>query len=321
MNILIIGGAGYIGSHVAREFLDLGHRVTVYDNLSSGFRQNLFPDEQFIHGDILLKEQLSSVCKGGFDAVVHLAALKAVGESSLKPEQYSIHNICGTINILNAVVEAGIKYMIFSSSACVYGEPDYLPVDEKHPLRPTSYYGFTKLEIERIMSWYDKLKGMHFAALRYFNAAGYDVNKRITGIEMNPTNLIPIIMETASGMRPSLQIFGSDYDTPDGTCVRDYVHVNDLARAHAAALDYMKCNNKSITVNLGTERGISVLEIVEAARRITGKKIPFNVAERRKGDPAALVASARYAKESLDWSACCSGIETILESTWNVYKA
>jgi UDP-glucose 4-epimerase len=321
MNILIIGGAGYIGSHVAREFLDAGHRVTVYDNLSSGLRQNIFSDEQFIHGDILHKEYLSSVCRGaGFDALVHLAALKAAGESALKPEQYSVHNICGSINILNAALEAGIKYILFSSSATVYGEPEYLPMDEKHPLRPANYYGFTKLEIERLMAWYDKLKGIRFASLRYFNAAGYDTQSRITGIEMNPTNLIPVVMEAACGIRSSVQIFGTDYDTKDGTGVRDYVHVNDLARGHVAALDYISRENKSLTVNLGSEKGFSVLEIVEAARRISGKRISAVLTERRTGDPAILVASAQYAKESLGWTAQYSDLETLLESTWRAYK-
>ncbi|MDR2150165.1 MAG: UDP-glucose 4-epimerase GalE [Spirochaetaceae bacterium] len=321
MNILIIGGAGYIGSHVAREFLDAGHRVTVYDNLSSGLRQNIFRDEQFIHGDILQKEQLSAVCRGaGFDALVHLAALKAAGESALKPEQYSVYNICGSINILNAALEAGIKYVLFSSSATVYGEPDYLPIDEHHPVRPANYYGFTKLEIERIMAWYDKLKGIRFASLRYFNAAGYDIQNRITGIEMNPTNLIPVIMEAACGIRSSVQIFGTDYKTPDGTGVRDYVHVNDLALGHLAALDYISLNDKSLTVNLGSEKGFSVLEIIEAARRITGRRIVTTVVERRTGDPAILMASAQYAKESLAWTAHSSDLETLLDSTWKVYQ-
>jgi dTDP-4-dehydrorhamnose reductase len=218
LNILIIGGAGYIGSHVAREMLDQGQRVTVYDNLSSGLKANLFPEEEFIQGDILDYPGLIRAAKGGFDALIHLAAFKAAGESMLKPEKYSVNNITGTLNILNAAAEAGIKHIVFSSSAAVYGEPEYLPIDERHPCRPENYYGFTKLEIERFLGWYERLKGIRFAALRYFNAAGYDVKGRITGLERNPANLIPVVMEeAAAGMRSEVQVFGNDYPTPDGT--------------------------------------------------------------------------------------------------------
>ncbi|MDR0597913.1 MAG: NAD-dependent epimerase/dehydratase family protein, partial [Treponema sp.] len=191
MKLLIIGGAGYIGSHVVREFLDRGHAVTVFDNLSSGSRQNLFPEAEFVHGDILDYAGLARTARDGFDAAVHLAAFKAVGESMIKPEKYSVNNISGSINILNAAVEGGIKNMIFSSSAAVYGRPEYLPIDEKHPANPESYYGYTKLEIERLLGWYDRLRGIRFASLRYFNAAGYDVRGRIAGLEINPANLIP----------------------------------------------------------------------------------------------------------------------------------
>jgi UDP-glucose 4-epimerase len=222
MNILIIGGAGYIGSHVVREFLDLGHKVTVFDNLSSGLRENLFPEAAFIHGSIM---------------------------------DYP--------GLLNAASECGLKYIVFSSSAAVYGEPQYLPIDEKHPTDPENYYGFTKLEIERFLGWYDRIRGIRYASLRYFNAAGYDVKGRIAGLEQNPANLIPVIMEAACGMRGEVRIFGNDYDTPDGTGVRDYVHVSDLAAGHAAALDYIGKADKSVTVNLGSESGLSVLEIID----------------------------------------------------------
>ena len=330
MNILIIGGAGYIGSHVAREFLDRGHSVTVFDNLSSGLRENLFPEAQFIHGTIMDYPGLLSVCRGAvtepkgrgkaFDAVVHLAAFKAVGESMEKPEKYSLNNISGTVNILNAMSESGIKYMVFSSSAAVYGSPEYLPIDEKHPVNPMSYYGFTKLEIERIMDWYDKIKGMRFAALRYFNATGYDVKGRISGLEQNPQNLIPIVMEVASGMRPKLTIFGSDYDTRDGTCVRDYIHVNDLAMGHTAALDYISKNDKSIIVNLGSETGNTNKEILEAARRITGRPIPSEMGARRPGDPGTVAASSKLAFDLLGWKAQHSDIDTMISTIWEAYK-
>ena len=319
MNILIIGGAGYIGSHVAREFLDLGHNVTVFDDLSSGLRKNLFPEASFVHNTILDYPGLLSVCKEQYDAVVHLAAFKAVGESMEKPEKYSLNNINGTINILNAMAEAGIKYLVFSSSAAVFGQPLYLPIDEKHPVNPESYYGFTKLEIERFMGWYDRLKNIRFASLRYFNAAGYDVEGRICGMEQNPQNLIPVIMETAVGMRSELSIFGDDYDTRDGTCIRDYIHVNDLAAGHAAALDFIMKNDKSLTVNLGSETGTTVLEILEAARRITGKPIPSKISGRRSGDPASLTASSKLAAELLGWKARHSSIDTLISTTWKVY--
>ena len=326
MNILIIGGAGYIGSHVAREFLDRGHKVTVFDNLSSGLRENLFPDARFIHGTIMDYPGLLSVCRGGadssgaFDAVVHLAAFKAVGESMEKPEKYSLNNINGTVHILNAMSESGIKYMVFSSSAAVYGSPEYLPIDENHPLKPENYYGFTKLEIERIMDWYDKIRGMRFARLRYFNATGYDVKGRIAGLEQNPQNLIPRVMEAAVGMRAKLSVYGNDYDTRDGSCIRDYIHVNDLATGHALALDYISKNDKSLTVNLGSETGTTVLEILEAAKRITGRPIPSQIEGRRPGDPGIVAASSKLARELLGWKAEYSDIETMIRTIWDAYK-
>lgn len=320
MNIVMIGGAGYIGSHVAREFLERGHRVTVYDNLSSGLRENLFPEADFVHGDIHDYPGLVRAMRGGFDALVHLAASKAAGESMLQPEKYSRNNIIGTLNILNAAAETGIKNIVFSSSAAVYGEPEYLPIDEKHPTRPENYYGFTKLEIERFLDWYEKLRGMRYACLRYFNAAGYDVHGRIKGLEQNPANLLPVIMEAACGMRPELQIFGNDYDTPDGTCIRDYIHVSDLAIGHAAALDYISGKGKSLIVNLGSETGSSVTEMVEAARKITGKPIPAKIVARRPGDPAKLTASAALARELLGWKAQYSDVETLIKTSWEAYK-
>ncbi|MDR0323364.1 MAG: UDP-glucose 4-epimerase GalE [Treponema sp.] len=319
MNILVIGGAGYIGSHVTREFLDLGNNCVVYDNLSSGLRENLFPQAQFIHGDIHDYPHLANTMKSSlFDAIIHLAASKAAGESMLKPEKYSLNNISGTINIINAASEAGIKHIVFSSSAAVYGEPQYTPIDEKHPTNPENYYGFTKLEIERILQWFDKLKGIRYACLRYFNAAGYDVKGRIKGLEQNPANLIPIIMETACGKRGEMQVYGDDYDTPDGTCVRDYIHVSDLASGHAMALDYIK-NGKSIFVNLGSESGNSVKEVLETAGRITGKPIPYKIVGRRHGDPAKLTSSSVLAKELFGWEAKNSSLETLIKTSWDAY--
>ncbi|MBR3542570.1 MAG: UDP-glucose 4-epimerase GalE [Treponema sp.] len=320
MNVLVIGGAGYIGSHVVKELNKQGHKVTVFDNLSSGLRQNLFKQNGFIHGDILIKEQLDKAFAQGFDAFIHLAAFKAAGESMVSPEKYSVNNITGTLNILNSAVEHGCKRMVFSSSAAVFGEPQYLPIDEAHPKNPENYYGFTKLKIEEFMAWYEKLRGLRFAALRYFNAAGYDVDGEIYGLEQNPANLLPIIMEVACGMREKMKIFGNDYDTRDGTCIRDYIHVTDLAAAHVKALEWIAKNDKSLTVNLGSEKGTTVTEMVEAARRITGKPIPADYAERRPGDPASLVASAKYAAEVLGWKAQHSDVDTLLETTYKAYQ-
>jgi UDP-glucose 4-epimerase len=321
MKVLVVGGAGYIGSHVTRAFLDKGDTVTVFDNLSTGSRGNLFPEATFVHGDILHYEQLRQVMQQGYDAFIHLAAFKAANESMIFPSKYSLNNINGTINLLNAAVDCGVKNVVFSSSAAVYGEPDYVPMDENHPTRPENYYGFTKLEIERFLYWYDKLKGLRFAALRYFNAAGYDIKGRITGLERNPQNLLPIVMEVAMGQRQQLSIYGNDYNTPDGTCIRDYVHVNDLADGHVKALDYISSENKSLTVNLGSENGISVKEMVEIARDITGKPIPAAYVGRRDGDPAKVIASSGLAKQLLGWEAHQSDVRSLVSSTWKVYQS
>lgn len=320
MNVLVIGGAGYIGSHVCRMLLDAEYAVTVYDNLSSGCEENLFPEAAFICGDILDPAALSSaMASRNFDALVHLAALKAAGESMILPEKYSVNNIAGTINILNCAAAAGIGIIVFSSTAAVYGAPSYLPMDEKHPLNPENYYGFTKLEIERLLGWYDKLKGVRYAALRYFNAAGYDAEGRVRGLERNPANLLPIIMEVAAGTRENLEIFGDDWATPDGTCIRDYVHVTDLAWAHTLSIERLMGGGKSLTLNLGSETGISVKSMLDTARRVTGKAIPAVVAPRRAGDPERVVASASKARDKLGWRTKHSDVETLIESTWRMY--
>ncbi len=320
MKVLVIGGAGYIGSHVVKELMAKNHEVTVFDNLSSGLRQNLFSRNKFIYGNILLPQDLDAAFSQGFDAFIHLAAFKAAGESMILPEKYSVNNINGTLNILNSAVNHGCMNMVFSSSAAVFGSPKYLPIDEEHPKNPENYYGFTKLEIEEFMDWYSQLKGLNFAALRYFNAAGYDVDGVITGLEQNPQNLLPVIMETACGMRSRMKIFGDDYETRDGTCIRDYVHVNDLAVAHVKALDFISSKKQNLKLNLGSETGTSVKEMVEAARKITGMEIPADIVERRPGDPAELVATSKKAHEILSWKAEHSDVETLVSSTWNVYK-
>ena len=323
MHVVVVGGAGYIGSHVVRLFLDRGHQVTVFDNLSKGTRENLFPEAAFLKGDILDRQALDSCLAADktarVDAVIHLAALKAAGESMEKPSAYAVNNIAGTVNLLAAMEGSGIRACVFSSSAAVYGAPAYLPVDEAHPQNPENFYGFTKLEIERILEWYDRLGKMRYASLRYFNAAGYDPEDRIDALEESPANLIPIVMEAALGSRNELEIFGDDFSTRDGSGVRDYIHVADLAEAHVQALDYILSKDESVTVNLGSERGTSVFEVLKAARRITGRKIPSRVALRRAGDPAELVASSGLAKELLGWEPRYSDIETILSTTWRTY--
>ena len=320
MKILVIGGAGYIGSHVVKDLLKAGHNVTVFDNLSSGLRENLFPDAHFAHGDILHYPALVKQLQSGFDALFHFAAFKAAGESMTAPEKYSRNNIAGTLNVLNAMSETGVSNIVFSSSSAVYGSPEYLPLNEEHPKEPINYYGFTKLEIERFMGWYDRIKGIKYAALRYFNAAGYDVEGVVKGVEQTPTNLLPVTMEAACGMRPKLTIFGTDYDTADGTCIRDYIHVNDLATGHLLALDYLAKNRKSLAVNLATGEGNSVMEVYQKAKEITGIDIPMELGPRRPGDPSGLYASGEYAKALLGFEAQYSDLDTLISTTWNVYK-
>jgi UDP-glucose 4-epimerase len=320
MKALIIGGAGYIGSHVAREFLDQGHQVTVLDNLSSGTKENLFPDETFVQGDIRNADEVRAVMRQGFDGVVHLAAFKHVGESMTEPEKFAVNNISGTINILNAMTEFGVKHMVFSSTAALFGEPQYVPLDEKHPNNPPNFYGFTKLEIERLMGWYDQLKGLKYCALRYFNASGYDVKGRITGLENGTFNLIPILMEVASGMRKQAQIFGTDYPTRDGSCIRDFIHVNDLATAHVLAMEHLMAGHPSEVFNLGTGNGSSVLEMLKLAREVTGHPIPAVMSPRRAGDSSSLYAAAAKAQKILGWQPKHSDLKTIMETTWKVYQ-
>jgi UDP-glucose 4-epimerase len=332
MHVAVIGGAGYIGSHVVKALLEHGYRVTVFDNLRTGSRENLFDEARFVHGDILDYPQVVELfsgrdgaagrddASGRVDAVVHLAALKAAGESMLHPEEYARHNIAGTINILNAASSRGVRRMVFSSSAAVYGNPQYLPIDEDHPTQPLNFYGHTKRAIEQLMQWYDSLRALRFASLRYFNAAGYAPDGSIRGLEQNPANLLPVTMEVAVGRRRELQIFGDDYDTRDGTGIRDYVHVSDLAAAHVSALEYIDAQERSLTVNLGSETGVSVMEMLEAARGITGREIPARVVDRRPGDPASLIASSGRAAELLGWHAGLSDVDNLVSSAWNVYR-
>ena len=320
-SVLVIGGAGYIGSHVVLALCEKGYNVTVFENLSTGQEFNIDSRAVLIKGDIINNNELKSAFNQSYDAVLHFAALKAAGESMLQPGKYATANITGTINILNQMIEYKVKNIIFSSTAAVYGIPEYLPIDEDHTLNPINFYGFTKFEIERILHWYSKLKGICYATLRYFNAAGYDLHGRIQGLEKNSANLLPIVMETALGKRASLNVFGNNYNTPDGTGIRDYIHVSDLAIAHIASLEYLSNKQNNLTLNLASGEGYSVLDVIKKTEKITAKKIIFKIVDRRAGDPSKMVAVSKYAKNKINWSCAYSDIETILHSMWNVYNS
>tara|TARA_B100001741_G_C16484848_1_gene566721 strand:+ start:69 stop:1082 length:1014 start_codon:yes stop_codon:yes gene_type:complete len=318
-SVLVIGGAGYIGSHIVLDLCDKGYDVTVLDNLSSGSEINIDRRVDFIKGDILNTCDLRKVFKKKYSSVFHFAALKAAGDSMKNPSIYSKVNIAGTINILNQMVESEIKNIIFSSTAAVYGTPEYLPLDESHPLKPVNFYGFTKLEIERLLAWYSSLKGFKFAALRYFNAAGYDLNGRIIGLEKKPANLLPIIMETALGLRKNMSVYGNDYSTFDGTCIRDYIHVSDLSSAHLASLEYLLKEKTNLYLNLATGFGSSVLQIIETTKKITDKDIPYRITSRREGDPPELVSMSKKSNKLINWRPKYSEIDIIIKSMWNIY--
>jgi len=320
MKIIVAGGAGYIGSHVVFELIDQGHDVTIFDDMSLGSEKNIDPRANFVKGSTMAESDLDSVCQDRFDCMLHFAAWKAAGESMTNPGKYAKNNLNGTINLINACDRYDIEYFIFSSSAAVYGMPEYLPLDEMHPLNPGNYYGATKLMVEKNLKWFSDLKGMKYASLRYFNAAGYDVQGRITGLEKNPQNLIPIIMEVACGIRNDMQVFGNDYSTEDGTGVRDYIHVNDLAVAHVNALDYLVNNNKDLLVNLGTGKGHSVRSVIEKTEKVTGKTVKFKVVDRRNGDPDTIIAISKLANDLMNWIPTHSDLDTLIRSTWQVYK-
>ena len=319
-DILVVGGAGYIGSHVVKALRDAGRQPVVFDNLSTGLRENLFPEIPFIHGDLLIPEQVRTAMRG-IRSVIHLAALKAAGDSMLEPERYALHNLNGTVNLLHAAGTAGVRHFVFSSSAAVYGEPQYLPLDENHPTEPANFYGQTKLQIEMLLSWFSRLRDMRYAGLRYFNAAGYDPDGEVRGLEKEPNNLLPLVLETLLGWRENLEVYGTDYDTEDGSCIRDYIHVSDLAEAHLRALNFLEKQNEDLVVNLGTSKGISVLEILDAAKKVSGMDLPVILSDRRPGDPAVVLASAEKAERLLEWSPAFSDVETILKTMLAAYRS
>ncbi len=320
MKILVTGGAGYIGSHVVYELIDQGHDVTILDDMSLGLEENIDPRSIFVQGSTHSDSDLDSVLSVGFDGIIHLAAWKAAGESMTDPAKYAHNNLIGTINLLNACDRHEIKRFVFSSTSSVYGNPEYIPIDENHPTEPISYYGETKLQVEKNLKWFSELKRIRFGVLRYFNAAGYDIKGRIKGRERNALNLIPIAMEVAAGIREKMQVFGDNYDTHDGTGVRDYIHVSDLAIAHMKALNYISENDKDLLVNLATGEGHSVLDVINKSKEVSGKDIPFDIVGRRAGDPATVVAVSNRANKVLDWSTKYSDLDTLIRTAWNVYK-
>ncbi len=320
MRVVVTGGAGYIGSHTALALVLAGHDVTVLDDLSTGYAINVQPGVRLITGPYQDSAVLDRAFDPAPDAVFHFAALKAAGESMLEPEKYSQANIRGSLWLMEQCSRRGVQNFVFSSSAAVYGDPRYLPIDELHPTEPINYYGYTKKCIEDNLSWFSRLRGMHFAALRYFNAAGYDRAGRIRGIEKKTQNLLPLVMEVAAGSRPKIDVFGNDYDTRDGSCIRDYIHAEDLALAHVRALEYISKEKKDVIVNLGSELGMTVFEMIRIAEEVSGRKVHFDIAERRAGDPPSLIASSARARELLGWKAQHSDARTIIESMWNLYK-
>jgi UDP-glucose 4-epimerase len=320
MRIIVVGGAGYIGSHVTKSLLEAGHQPVVVDNLQSGKAENLLSGVPFVHADLRIPETLKGVLNG-CEGLVHLAALKAAGDSMTQPEKYANHNISGTIQLLNAATESGVRFVIFSSTAAVYGDPQYIPMDEEHPTKPSNFYGYTKLVIEELLSWYAQLKGVRFASLRYFNAAGYDLDGKIKGLESEPNNLLPIVMEAVIGKRSFVEVFGTDYETQDGSCIRDYIHVDDLADGHVRALEYLTRETDNPILNLGTSNGMSVLEILEHTKNLSHTNFDVRFGPRRPGDPAIVLAKATRAKTLLGWEAKRSDPNTLINSMLNAYRA
>lgn len=316
MRILITGGAGYIGSHLVKELLKEKHQLFIYDNLSQGHRQAILGGV-FINGDLANKNKLNQVLKKYKPKVIiHLASFINITESIKKPEKYFKNNVLNGINLLEAMVKNKIKYLIFSSSAAVYGEPKKIPIKENDPLRPTSIYGQTKYLFEKLMEYFDKNYNLKYISLRYFNAAGADPSGKIGEDHRPETHLIPNILKVALGQKKFLEIYGDNYPTKDGTCIRDYVHVNDLAMAHILALKFLIKKKKSRIYNLGSEKGFSVKEILEKCILITKKIIPARIMPRRAGDPPVLIASSAKIKKELKWQPKYSDLETIIKTAW-----
>lgn len=320
MTILVTGGAGYIGSHTARMLVKEGFDVLIVDNLSTG-RRELAGDIPLEVGDLRDRDFLHGIFAGRkIAAVLHFASLIQVGESCARPDIYYSHNLRTTINLLDAMLEAGVGKFIFSSSAAVYGTPVRTPITEDHPVTPINPYGRTKLMVETILEDLDKALGFRSVRLRYFNAAGADPEGRSGECHSPETHLIPNVILAAMGEKDKLSVFGSDFPTPDGTAVRDYIHVSDLAAAHVKALEWLLADGATEYLNLGTNRGYSVLEIIRKVEEVTGLKVPYEIGPRRAGDPPVLLASRDKAGRILDWEPRMSSIETIIGTAWNWHK-
>lgn len=317
MRVLVTGGAGYIGSHMVKLLLVRGMDVVTVDDLSGGHREAIVGGD-FVRGDVGDRACMAEVLgRWRFDAIMHFASFIQVGESVRDPAKYYRNNLAGTLALLDSAVAAGVKWFVFSSSAAIFGEPKYTPIDEAHPKEPISPYGFSKLAIERILADYDRAYGLRSVCLRYFNAAGADPEGELGERHAPETHLIPLVLQAASGRRSSVNVFGNDYPTPDGTCVRDYVHVVDLCEAHLLALEQMQRSDRSAAYNLGNSRGYSVSEVIRTAERTTGRPVPVEALGRRAGDPAVLVADARKALNELKWRPRFSDIETIITHVWD----
>ena len=318
MSILVLGGAGYIGSHAVDQLIRKGYKVVVIDNLLTGHRASVHKDATFYEGDIRDKAFVTSVFeKETIEGVIHFAASSLVGESVEQPLKYFNNNVYGMQIVLEVMEAFDVKNIVFSSTAATYGEPEVSPIVETTPTNPKNPYGESKLMMEKMMKWCDGAYGMKYVALRYFNVAGAKSDAEIGEDHTPETHLVPIILQVALGQREALSIFGDDYDTPDGTCIRDYVHVEDLIAAHILALEYLKAGNESNVFNLGSNNGYSVKEMLDAAREVTGKDIPAIVAPRRAGDPASLVASSAKANEILGWKPEYTDVKKIIETAWN----
>lgn len=324
MAILVLGGAGYIGSHMVDRLVELGQeKVVVVDNLVTGHRAAVHPDALFYEGDIADKDFMRKVFteNSDIDAVIHFAAFSLVAESMVEPLKYFDNNTSGLVSLLEVMNEFGVKRIIFSSTAATYGIPEVIPIVETSPQRPINPYGESKLMMETIMKWCDQAYGIKFVALRYFNVAGAKPDGSIGEDHCPETHLLPIILEVAQGVREKIMIFGTDYNTPDGTNVRDYVHPFDLADAHMLAVEYLRAGNPSDAFNLGSSTGFSNLEILEAARRVTCREIPSELADRRPGDPDSLIASSEKARRVLGWEPKFDNIEDMISSAWTWHSS
>ena len=314
--ILVMGGAGYIGSHTVRNLLDNGYEVVVADNLFYGHREAIDSRAKFAHANLLEPLSMHNLFNTyKVDAVIHFAAFAYVGESVNEPEKYYYNNVVGTLNLLRTMMAYGVKKIVFSSTCATYGEPHYTPIDENHPQEPINPYGRSKLMIEQIFADYERAYGLQHISLRYFNAAGCSTDGKIGESHTPETHLIPLVLNAIKGERQNIKVFGTDYDTPDGTCIRDYIHVRDLVEAHLLALEYLEREDQSGIFNLGSGDGYSVKEIIDTARRITGKEIPAKVEPRRAGDPSVLIASNKKAAAVLGWTPK-RGLEEIIADAW-----